>query len=296
MAVNHAKSRPILMEDSLMERYSLFIRIGGALLAILLAVNFLYNDSPDHAHILRMSGAVLIERADEKITPKVGMFLNAQDKITTDDGSFVEVAYDDMRKDVMRIGANSRVVLESARIKKQTNLFMDKGEIMLKLNQLEKGSTFEVRTPVAIAGVRGTAFGVQFKGKQVVITDYESRIFVKGLTEDFVEMKDELLLDEGWKVQVAQFEKPSRVKRLTAEEHAAWQAWLNTVDSLPRSEAVNNVYFVNLAHAWGALLQKPLTLLTTMIMNMTSSASILAFMLYAVLALGTHRIIERVWL
>ena len=133
------------------------------LAAVFLASNFLTNESQDRASIVKFSGSVFIERAGSKMVPSAGMVLNAYDKITTNKGSSIEVTFDDGLKDIVKIGSNSHVVLESDAIQKQTSIFMDKGEILLKLEKLEKGSNFQVRTPTAVAGVRGTSFGVQLK-------------------------------------------------------------------------------------------------------------------------------------
>ncbi len=277
-------------------RRSLFLMVGGALLAVLLAVNFLCNDTPDRARIVRISGPVVLERAQQRIIPVVGMMLNAQDKLITGDGAFIEVAYDDLLKGAMRIGANARVVFESARIERQTNLFMDRGGIMIKLDNLEKGSTFKVRTPVAIAGVRGTAFGIRLDGDQAFITDYESRIFVKGITRNHLEMKDELLLNDGWKAQVTKFEKPSQVERLTPEESAGWQAWLSELKSLQGTVPVSDAGASGLAQTVRTALHEALAFVTAVRMKVSLSPSVLSMMLYAVLALGMGKVVERVWL
>jgi hypothetical protein len=270
--------------------------VGGVLLAIILWLDFHYKDLPDRVHILRIAGSVSIERANEQTSPIVGMFLKEKDQIITGEGSFVEVAYDDALKNVVRIGPNSTVVLKNARVGKQTELLMDKGEIMLKLNKLGKDSSFKVRTPIAVAGVRGTAFGVKISGKQVVITDYERRIFVKGLKENFSEMEEELLLSPGLKVQVGQFEKPKRVSVLTAEERAVWKAWLNEIDSLSLSTSVNNVFFINLMQVKQEIIYKPLTLLMMILMKITSSVSTLTIALYGLIAIDFLKRTEKAWL
>ncbi|MBF0387276.1 MAG: FecR domain-containing protein [Candidatus Omnitrophica bacterium] len=280
-----------------LDHQSWLLLIGGALLAVLLAVNFLCCDSPDRARILRLSGEVTIQRADETLQPEIGMMLNAQDRVITGTGAYAEIAYDDGLKNVMRINANSRVVFESSRIERFTRLFMDRGSVMIKLDGLEKGSTFKVRTPAAIAGVRGTAFGVELVGKEAVVTDYESRIFVKGLTPDFLETKDELLLSNGWKVRVAQFEKPSRVERLSAAEQAGWQAWLNAVNALPKASASYGIGAQRLAHLDGyfSFLSAGLAWLQAGIARASLSAPVLALLLFGVLALGAGKVLERVW-
>jgi hypothetical protein len=284
---------PALIRYCLAHR-RLFGGAGIALFAVLLASNFLFRYTQDHSRILRYSGKVYIERAGEKISPIAGTLLNAQDKIVTGENAFVEVAYDDTYRDVLRIGSESSVVLESAVIEKQTNIFMDKGEIILKLQDLGKGSTFKVRTPVAIAGVRGTSFSVQLNGNQAVITDYESKIFVKGLTEDYLEMKEELLLSAGWKTQVTRFEKPSQVERISPQEYAAWQAWLDEVAVLSKGAPVRSRFYINLALLQNTrFLQHTPFLRSAINANAVSSAPFLAFLLYMALAANLGRVFLR---
>ncbi|MBF0511518.1 MAG: FecR domain-containing protein [Candidatus Omnitrophica bacterium] len=264
---------------------SYILMAGGALIAVLWAVNFLTNDTPDRTRIVRLEGPVAIKRGAEIIVPSVGTLLNPQDEITTGKGAFVEVSYDDVYKDIMRIGSLSRVYFESNRIQKVTTLFMDQGTIKLKLDNLEKGSTFKVRTPVAIAGVRGTAFGVKLQARTMLVTDYESRIFVRGLTEEHLEMPDELLLTNGWKVKVSEFEKPQQVEMMTSFENTEWKEWLREINELPLSKPKASSEFWESLGFLGALR-----------MQVTSSPSMLALMLYAVLALGAGKVVERVWL
>lgn len=269
---------------------SLVLLIGGALLAVLLAVNFLGSETPDRARVLRLSGTVAIQRAGETILPEVGMMLNAQDRIITGDGAYVEVAYDDSLKNVIKINANSRIVFESSRIERMTRLFMDRGSVMVKLDGLDKGSTFKVRTPVAIAGVRGTAFGIAFNGREATIVDFESRIFVKGITTDHLEMPDELLLSDSWKVRVAPFEPPSRVERMTPQELGAWRSWVTSIDLLARANTNGKI-----ANMREAIVQKPLAGVMTLIARASLSVPVLALLLFGVLTLGTGKVVERVW-
>lgn len=288
------RQEPALIRYCFAHRYQLFLGAGIALVAVLLSSNFLYNYSQDHARILRCFGPVSIERGSEKIPILAGTLLNAQDKITTGSNAFVEVAYDDKHRDVLRIGSESRVVLESAVIEKKTNIFMDKGEIILKLQDLGKGSTFKVRTPVAIAGVRGTSFGIRLVENRAVITDYESKIFVKGLTKDFLEMEEELLLSDGWKVQVTRFEKPSQVERITSQEYAAWQDWLEEIAALSKEPAVSSSHFAKLDFLQARLLSKrALFLISGITMNATTSVSLLAFLLYMALSANLGKVFLR---
>lgn len=272
------------------KKNSIFLCVGAALAAVLLSGYFLDNDSRDRARILRVEGGVLIERGQETFTPVAGEVLNPHDKIFTAAGSFLEITYDDTHKDVLRIGEDSAVVLESVVIEKQTNVFMYKGEIMLKLEKLEKGSTFRIRSPVAVAGVRGTSFAVRLKDNEALITDFESKIFVKGLTEDFLEMKDELLLSKGWKVSVAQFEKPSRVESITPEEFAAWREWLNEIDSLSKAATQEKSGLTRLASRGEAVSLPQSAFASGLMKKVNVSSSALAFLLYIALATNLGKV------
>lgn len=279
------------MSNWFMDRRSLVMGLALALIAILLAGGFLCNESMDRARILRVSGEVSIERLGEDVAPVVGTVLNTQDKIRTGAGAFIEVAYDDELKDVVRIGSESNVVLESAVIEKRTNIFIDKGDIMLKLDKLEKGSTFRVRTPTAVMGARGTAFGIRLVGKEALLTDFESRIFVKGLTEDYMEMDEELLLNDGWKVRVRQFEKPERVERMSTRERLQWVRWLREINSLPKFAPVKKGRLAKFTYTHKALRKNGVVLMAlAMARRATSSVSPLAFLLYAALAVIIGRI------
>jgi len=266
------------------------------LAAVLYGSNFIANESQDRASIVRVSGNVSIERFGSKLTPTVGMVLNSYDKITTAKGASIEVTFDDGLKDIVRIGTNSHVVLESDVIEKKTSIFMDKGEILLKLEKLEKGSNFQVRTPTAVAGVRGTSFGVQLKGKEAIISDYESKIYVKGLNQEFVENDDELLLNEGWKVRVRQFENPSRVERITSQERAVWLAWVNEVAVSSARPSLDPQSLKSSSQAPVTFLSIVLDILncpgglTGLLMKMASSVSVMAFLLYIALMVNIRKV------
>lgn len=289
MAKLKKNRKTVITDDNWRSHRNFFLgAMGVSLIAVLLSANFLFNYSDDHARVLRVNGAAFIQRGKEKISPLPGTVLNAKDKIITGKNAYIEVTYDDTHRDVLRIGSDSNVVLESAFIEKETTIFMDRGEILIKLEKLERGSTFKIRTPVAIAGVRGTSFGVRLTGanKEAVVTDFESRVFVKGLTEDFLEMKEELLLSDGWKAKVAQFEKPVRVEKINAEEHSAWLSWLKETDSLRKPIASDNRISIHMfMRVWTGEFAKMM-----LARHVTSSVSILALLLYAALTFNLGRI------
>lgn len=216
---------------------TLLLALSGLLLASLLVCGILSFQTNDYAKIIRLQGDVSIYRSGEKISARSYMVLNSRDRIETSPGSFVEVAYDDKMANVIRIDPSSRVVLESSVITKNTEIFMDRGRVMAKLNKMAKGSSFKIRTPVAISGVRGTGFAVAVDGNSAVITEYESAVYVKGITRSYEEMPGELVLEEGWKASVTKFEVPLKAERLTDAEYKEWKDWAVEIWSMAQESA-----------------------------------------------------------
>ncbi|MBF0494890.1 MAG: hypothetical protein HQL28_07185, partial [Candidatus Omnitrophica bacterium] len=144
--------------------------------------------------------------------------------------------------------------------------------------------------PIGVCGARGTSFGIKITGKEAVVYDFESKIFVKGLTEDFTEMNDELLLTDGWKVNFGQFEKPSRVTALSAGESANWHLWLEELDAIPAEKAVDAPSLVNFAAINETLSHHNISLMSLVAKNAGSSISFVAFILYVALAVNVGRV------
>ncbi|MBF0384253.1 MAG: FecR domain-containing protein [Candidatus Omnitrophica bacterium] len=280
----------------LFDKHFLALAIGVALIAVLLSANFISFSSQDRARVLRVTGSVSLERAGEKIAPAAGMVLNDRDRLSTEADSSLEVTYDDGLKNIIRIGSDSNVMLENAIIEKQTNIYLDRGDVILKLEKLEKGSSFKVRTPTAVAGVRGTSFGVRLIGKEAEILDYDSRIFVKGLNQDFLENQEELLLNEGWKVRLTQFEKPSRVYRISESERTEWMNWVTDIaaitPNLPKSSKFITFKPIISVPVFGKYtVSVPESAFSSVLKHMVSSISFLAFVLFVALSINIARIL-----
>jgi len=265
--------------------------VGAVVLAVLLTGFFFLNGSETRARIIRISGDVSIERDGLSLAPITGRVLHSSDSIITGEGSFVEIAYDRSLKNVVRIGADAHVVLENDVVTKKTTIFIDKGDLLLKLNGLKKGSTFQVRTPIAIAGVRGTCFGVALQGKEAVITDFDSRIFVKGISEDSTEMDHELLLRGGWKVIVKQFEKSFRFEQITPAERGAWLLWKDQIDAMPREPVFNSSCLINFIAVMAAFLARCSLAMASTVGSLAWPVLVLIFVAYAGITVNLRKVL-----
>jgi hypothetical protein len=191
------------------------------------------------AKFINVEGEVFVDRGVSMVAYK-GMSLKDGDTVKTGAGSYADIAYDADMMNILRIRENSEVAVGQASLKEETGIFLKKGEVFLKLEALPAESEFKVRTPVAVAGARGTGLGVSYDAKEAIIKSFEDEIFVKGITKEEKDMLEEVLLKEGWKVFVKEFEEPSRMEKLTGEEIERWNAWKKEIESILSGRAAGS--------------------------------------------------------
>jgi len=131
--------------------------------------------------IISLQGHVSVNVAGEKWQPaEKGMVLQEDSVIKTADQSQCDVAFDLEAEHVVSLGSNTE--LKMGELFKRVHLV--KGRVFTRLKQLGRESDFEVHTPVAIAGARGTAWETSYDLLTVDFNVGDSTIYVKGIGED----------------------------------------------------------------------------------------------------------------
>lgn len=107
-----------------------------------------------------VTGDVTVTRAGKAITPKVKDSVQTSDLISTGKNSNARIALTD--ESSMAVGPNTKLEVKQFAVQggKTTGLFsVPTGLVQTKVAKaLGPGSRFEIQTPTAIAGVRGTAW------------------------------------------------------------------------------------------------------------------------------------------
>ena len=119
----------------------------------------------------------------------------------------------------LRLGANAIMTVLQCQINRtshaETSLFkLDAGEIMVRVRKLLSGqSKFEIRTPTATAGVRGTIFTVKVapSGTQIEVLEGKVQVDASGKQVDVTPGKELDATATG-----------AQVANLSPEEQAAW--------------------------------------------------------------------------
>lgn len=108
----------------------------------------------------------------KRLTVKVGDELGAKGKIALNDGDFLEIKTP--MGDVLTFENKTYATLSKltgSGADKNVQIDMPLGKINCDVKKLSKASSFQVRTPSAVAGVRGTRFGVKIDQSGTVSVD-----------------------------------------------------------------------------------------------------------------------------
>lgn len=151
------------------------------------------------------------------------MFLLVGDAVETGPDSYVELIFDEEGDNVLRLESDTTAVfvLEDSEKVELTN-----GEIFSTINNIPEGSSFEIRTPTAVCGVRGTDWLTRVEGEKTEIETVEGAAYVKGYNRDGTLM-EEMAIEPGTITAVHKFMPPIKIseipldrrKRLTELKH-----------------------------------------------------------------------------
>lgn len=113
------------------------------------------------AELIGMNGNVRVfhEGSSEWKDASKGTILEAGDHVVTGDNSFAVIAYDRYYMNVVRIDANTKAEFKSI---EPTELYLRDGRIYNLIDGLKPGAGMKIRTPIAVAAVRGTHFFAEY--------------------------------------------------------------------------------------------------------------------------------------
>lgn len=146
----------------------------------------------------------------EGVAAEKDMPLDVGDRLLTGDGGSAEISFEG--GSVMSLQENSDFTLEDIR-KKDSTLSLAFGRLLAKIGALGGGG-LRVRTPTAVAAVRGTEFGVEVPAENpdettVGVFD-EGKVEVQGLTSG----GESLLLIANQETQVVKGRAPATAYQL----------------------------------------------------------------------------------
>ena len=170
------------------------------------------------AEVVYLEGRVQLQSStDIEWTPLAkGMQVEIGDSIRTARNSFVDIALDKAKLNTIRIDQKSMVVLNSDTSGAFDRLDLTKGKVIANLEDLKSGMNFEVNTPSAIAGVRGSSYSVYVEKDSDEVLAFKDTVFIKAFDSNKNELI-ELMLPEGFKTFIERFGEPSALIQIATE-------------------------------------------------------------------------------
>lgn len=181
------------------------------------------GQSAQVAEIVHITGIVKIKASDsvQWLDAKKGMKVKEGDILKTEADSTAELGFGKGLSSIINVFPNSQLVIskfEPGRIE------LNNGRVFALIKGLKKGSTFEVRTPTAVTGARGTGWSAGYQNGQTEVDGFEQTVYVAGLDENGNPLGLEDLL-EGYKTLVSEGKGPEKFSELSDAEKDAWRKW-----------------------------------------------------------------------
>ena len=171
------------------------------------------------AEIIYLEGSVQVQGEQEEgwRNAELGTKVDVGDKIRTARKSIADVALDEAKKNTIRISPKTLVILDSANPGTIDRLDLSRGMVYAKVENIQSGLSFEVSTPSAVAGVRGSAYSVYVERDEDEIKAYKDSAFVQAYDADG-NLITEVTVPEGFKTFVERFEGPGSLIQVTLRE------------------------------------------------------------------------------
>jgi hypothetical protein len=132
-------------------------------------------------------GDVTVESGNKTVIPVPGTVIMENSIVKTGSLSIIDIKYKD--SGVIRINENSNMKISqlfSSSQGEDTVLMMNKGTVFISISKLKKDSRFEVKTPTAVAGIRGTSFKVSADDEKSRIDVLSGKILVNPVKDNQV--------------------------------------------------------------------------------------------------------------
>ncbi len=200
-------------------RKTLFLVTAGLLLQALFQSCFAAPD-PSVARVIAVEGRAFLSNQKVLKQPlRVGQRLEAGDQVDTGIASAVDLVFDEELRNVVRVEENSRMeVRQSVAV---ITARLERGGIFAILKNLPQDSTFEVRTPTAIASVRGSEYRTTFDPAEGtrVYNFSESPVMVQAVDDQGRASGEPLLLKNAEKTEIVKpGESPAPAQEMQAAD------------------------------------------------------------------------------
>lgn len=185
--------------------------------------SFAKRSSKEGAVVIKVLGKVQIKekKARKWKDAEERMFLGSGDTIKTEKDSWVEIGFGEEADNIIKVKENTEVELSDFG---PITLGLLRGEIRSLVEKLESDSTFQIRTPIAVCGARGTGWDTNLNGKIVTVDAYENDVFFQTINKRG-KVLEESTINAGKRAVLKDISSPISILNVPPEKLNNWKKW-----------------------------------------------------------------------
>lgn len=202
--------------------------IKSLIVIILFGLGFAPLALAQDATIVDLKGKVFIRENTHSAwqTATIEMRISQNATIATEADSSCTLAFDEKKKNILKIDENTEVTVKSIL---PGRVFLPEGRVFSLIKDLDEIEKFEVQTPTAVSGARGTGWLTEVTNGKTKISCFNDAIFVNSLDPNGA-VTGQITITEGSGVKVEdQPVSQDAVKELDEENVHQWHGFLDSV-------------------------------------------------------------------
>jgi len=182
---------------------------------------------------------VFLTDAGEYTQGQEGMILEAGDAVKTGSGGSAELSFNEANTNLLRLSENTEAKVVFSGDEK---LEMTCGEIFASISSLPSESAFEIRTPTAVSGARGTDWVTKVTDEGTDIEAVEDVPYVRHIEASGAVSREVTPVTAGQMTTVRKFQKPMPLQPIPVIRHQEWKQVKFDVRQRGSEAAVKRMY------------------------------------------------------
>jgi hypothetical protein len=180
------------------------------------------DEQAAHCEILYFEGEVKICFADEvKCAPaQEGLYLTGGDKVEVGADSYIELAFDEAEENIVRIDSDTFVMIV---LKEDEKIELLEGKVFAVIDNLPSDADFQIRTPTAVAGVRGTDWLVSVTEGVTEVEAFSGQPYVRGFSKDGKLRPEVVRIGAGQATTIKRFAAPQKLRAIPKNKINQWK-------------------------------------------------------------------------
>ena len=187
------------------------------------------------AQVIAVKGVVVYrpDSAADWKRAESGIRLDSNAEIKTAKDASCTLAFDLAKKNILTIKEDTILKIESVL---PGHVHLSEGRVFALIKNIGGAGKFEVKTPTAVAGARGTGWLTEFAEGETSVSCFDDVVFVASL-DDAGNITGEKDLTEGFGIDIREDIAESDIREITETERSEWQEFVSMIEAVVEESA-----------------------------------------------------------